>query len=107
MAIRNKGIEDLNEPQRKWLLTMQHITDVKMQKGHAVGEVGGNALRQRVLAIVVSKRFEEFVMLVIIVNCFQMVRPRSSLAEAFAPPCAWSRPAFWIIPSCHDSRNDW
>ena len=97
-------------PQRKWLLTMQHITDVKMQKGHAIGEVGGNPLRQRVLAIVVSKRFEEFVMLVIIVNCFQMVRPaRSSCRRGHVVPGAvfgGSPPCSVLVPQALTHRDE-
>ena len=47
ISIQEAGIQDLNGPQQKWLLVMRHILDIKMEKGHAIGEVGFNDRRQR------------------------------------------------------------
>jgi hypothetical protein len=46
IAVRETGIEELNEPQWKWLLTIRHIVDINIEKGHVFGEIGRNAMRE-------------------------------------------------------------
>jgi hypothetical protein len=52
---------------------MRHVCDIKMEKGHAAGEVGlKDGGRKQVLTIISHHLFEELIMGVIVFNCCVM-----------------------------------
>ena len=98
VAIHEAGREDLNSLQVQWLLVMRHMPHVKMVRNveYILEQAETEMLREStcMYKFVTSKRFEQFMLFVIVFNCLVMgVKYRGE-------PQWWADTQLWLNFGC-------